>query len=108
MVKKAGEPYGTGPGSPNPMERIESGLLSWGGDTDDRTNPLEVGMERFVHDDAPDDCIGIRALRRIRERGPQRHRLGVVLDIDGQIGYYDRKGKVFKGQTDAGHVTATV
>ena len=106
-VKTAGAPWDIGPGNPNPMERVESGLLSWGGDTDDQTNPLEVGMGRFVHVDAPDDTVGIQALRRIKERGPKRHQLGVVLDIEGQIGYYDRKGKVFKGQTDAGHITAT-
>ncbi|MEL7468455.1 MAG: glycine cleavage T C-terminal barrel domain-containing protein [Pseudomonadota bacterium] len=107
MVKQAGEPWDIGPGSPNPMERVESGLLSWGGDTDDQTTPFEVGMGRFVHTDLPDDIVGIKALRRIKERGQSRDRLGVVLDIEGEIGYYDRKGKVFKGTTDAGHITAT-
>lgn len=107
MVKTAGEPWDIGPGNPNPMERVESGLLSFGGDTDDQTNPFEVGMGRFVHADVPDDTVGIKALRRIRERGPKRHQLGVVLDIDGQVGYYDRKGKVSNGQTNVGHVTAT-
>ncbi|MEM7236653.1 MAG: glycine cleavage system protein T, partial [Pseudomonadota bacterium] len=58
-VKDAGQIYGIGPGTPNNMERIESGLLSWGGDTDDDTNPFEVGMERYVHLDAPDDVVGI-------------------------------------------------
>lgn len=107
LVKEAGEPFDIGPGTPNAMERVESGLLSWGGDTDDQTNPFEVGMGRFVHMDAPDDVVGIQALRRIKERGPKRHQLGVVLDIDGELGYYDRKGKVFTGQTDVGHITAT-
>lgn len=106
-VKQAGEPWDIGPGTPNTMERIESGLLSWGGDTDDETNPFEVGIGRFVHDDVPDDTVGIGALRKIRERGPRRHRLGVVIDIDEPLGYFDRKGKVFKGMTDAGHLTAT-
>ncbi|MEL7154873.1 MAG: glycine cleavage T C-terminal barrel domain-containing protein, partial [Pseudomonadota bacterium] len=106
-VKEAGEPFDIGPGNPSAIERVESGLLSWGGDTDDQTNPFEVGMGRYVHTDAPDDVIGIKALRRIKERGARRHRLGVILDIDGELGYYDRKGKVFKGQTDAGHITAT-
>ena len=106
-VKQAGQPFDIGPGAPNTMERIESGLLSWGGDTDDETNPFEVGMGRFVHDDVPDDTIGIRALRHVRERGPKRHRLGVVIDVEEKLGYFDRKGKVFKGATNAGHLTAT-
>ena len=33
IVKEAGKPWDIGPGYPNTTERIESGLLSWGGDT---------------------------------------------------------------------------
>lgn len=80
IVKEAGRPHGIGPGSPNAVERIESGLLSWGGDTDDATNPFEVRMGRYTHLDAPDDTVGIHALRRIHEAGPRRHQLGVVLE----------------------------
>ena len=32
-VAESGAPFGIGPGTPNPVERIESGLLSFGGDT---------------------------------------------------------------------------
>lgn len=107
LVKEAGLPFGIGPGTPNPRERIEGGLLSWGGDTDDHTNPFEVGMTRFVHLDCPDDTVGIQALRRIKEEGPKRHQLGVRLVVDGELGYYDRKGLVFHNGTQVGHITAT-
>ena len=80
LVREAGAPWNIGPGYPNPTERIESGLLSWGGDTDDTTNPFEVGLDRFVDLDVPDDVIGIKALRRLHEAGPERHLLGVILD----------------------------
>lgn len=106
-VRAAGQAFGIGPGTPNPMERIESGLLSWGGDTDDYTNPFEVRMGRFVHLDAPEDTIGIRALRKIHADGPRRHQLGVKLNVEGELGYYDRKGTVFQGDDQVGHVTAT-
>ena len=43
-VKEAGQPLDIGPGCPNGMERVESGLLSWGGDTDWETNPFEVRL----------------------------------------------------------------
>jgi len=82
LVKEAGQPWDIGPGYPNPSERIESGLLSWGGDTDGRTNPLEVRLGRFMDLDAPDDVVGIDALRRIAAAGPQRHQLGIVLEGD--------------------------
>jgi aminomethyltransferase len=80
IVKEAGQPWGIGPGNPNWCERIESGLVSYGGDTDDRTNPFEVRMEKYVDLHVPDDVVGIQALRRIAAEGPVRHQLGVVMD----------------------------
>ena len=82
LVKEAGRPWDIGPGSPNFCERVESGLLSYGGDTDDRTNPFEVRMARFVDLGVADDVIGIQALREIHRSGPRRHQLGVTLDGD--------------------------
>lgn len=80
IVREAGTPFGIGPGSPAPCERIESGLLSCGGDSDDATNPFEVRLGKFVDLDVDDDVIGIKALRRIKEEDPKRHQLGLVLD----------------------------
>ena len=80
LVKEAGKPWGIGPGYPNTTERIESGLLSWGGDTDDNTNPYEVRLGKYVDLDVPDDVIGIDALRQIKQVGPTRHQLGIILD----------------------------
>ncbi|MBI1418605.1 MAG: glycine cleavage system protein T [Limimaricola sp.] len=80
IVKEAGQPYGIGPGNPNWVERIESGLVSYGGDTDGQTNPFEVRMGKYVDLHVPDDTIGIQALRRIAAEGPKRHSLGIRLD----------------------------
>lgn len=79
IVKEAGQPHGIGPGNPNWSERVESGLLSYGGDTDDKTNPFEVRMGAYVDLNVPDDTVGIKALRQIAEEGPRRHQLGVIL-----------------------------
>ena len=35
IFKEAGKPWGIGPGAPATPERVESGLVSVGGDTDD-------------------------------------------------------------------------
>lgn len=80
LVKEAGKPFDIGPGYPNPSERTESGLLNWGIDTDEETNPFEVRMEKFVDLDVPDDVIGVQALRRIKQQGVKRHQLGIVLE----------------------------
>ncbi len=82
IVKEAGRPHDIGPGAPATAERTESGLLSWGGDTDDRTNPFEVRLGRFVDLDVADDVIGIGPLREIARTGPRRQQLGVILEGD--------------------------
>ena len=80
LLKEAGKPYDIGPGYPNPSERTESGLLNWGIDTDERTNPFEVRLERFIDLDVGDEVIGVEALRKIEQQGIQRHQLGIMLD----------------------------
>jgi aminomethyltransferase len=80
LVREAGKPWGIGPGNPDFCERVESGLLSYGGDTDERTNPFEVRLGKYIDLDVADDVIGIKALRGIRAAGPRRHQLGVVLE----------------------------
>ncbi len=79
IVKEAGKPWDIGPGTPNFCERVESGLLSYGGDTDEATNPFEVRMSKYVDLHVPDDVVGIEALRSIHAEGAQRHQLGVIL-----------------------------
>jgi glycine cleavage system aminomethyltransferase T len=81
-VKLAGRPYGIGPGAPNDLERLESGLYSYGADGRYQTcpvNPFEIGLGALVDLDG-DDFIGRDALVRIKAEGPARRRTGVVLD----------------------------
>lgn len=80
IVKEAGQPFGIGPGYPNPSERTESGLLNYGTDTEDATNPFEVRMGKFVDLEVPDDVIGVAALRKIKADGVKRRQLGIVLE----------------------------
>jgi glycine cleavage system aminomethyltransferase T len=86
LVKEAGQPWDIGPGNPNSHERIESGLISYGGDTDDFTNPFEVRMGKYVDLNAPEDTVGIQALRKIKAEGAKRQQLGVILDNETPAG----------------------
>lgn len=105
LVREAGRPWDIGPGNPNGVERIESGLLSWGGDTDDRTNPFEVRLGRYVDLDVADDVIGIAALRRIAAEGAVRHQLGVVMDGEVPIATPIRWIEIVRDGCPAGHLT---
>ena len=104
-VKEAGKPYGIGPGYPNPSERTESGLLNYGTDTDDATNPFEVRMEKFVDLDLGDDVIGVSALRKIKADGLKRHQLGIILDSNEESENQSIWLDIFKNGSVIGKMT---
>jgi aminomethyltransferase len=81
-VKEAGKPYEIGPGAPNYIERLESGLLSFGADTHPDSTPFEVGMGKFVDLDREDEFIGKQALTRLSKVGPKRKLVGIIFDGD--------------------------
>jgi aminomethyltransferase len=81
-VKEAGKPHEIGPGAPNYIERLESGLLSFGADTHPDSSPFEVGLDRFVDLDREDEFIGKQALTRLLKDGPKRKLVGVVFNGD--------------------------
>ena len=78
----AGKPYDIAPGAPSSIERIESGLLSYGADMDETTNPFEVGLGKYIDLDPSIDFIGKQALQRIRSEGVRRKQVGI--EIDGE------------------------
>ncbi len=107
LVREAGQPWDIQPGTPNHSERIESGLLSFGNDTDDKTNPYEVRLGKYIDLQLPDAVIGIRALRKIRQQGIHRHQLGIV--IDGELSHLLARTwcDVRKNRKIVGSVTST-
>ena len=108
LVARAGAPHGIGPGYPDPCERVESGLLSWGTDTDRATNPFEVGLARYVDLDMPHEAIGLPALRRIHAEGPRRHRLGLLLDGEGPSDPLPRRLALRRDGRPVGEMSARV
>lgn len=81
-VKEAGVPYDIGPGAPNYIERLESGLLSFGADTHPDSTPFEVGFDKMIDLDRKDDFIGKQALSAIAKKGPARKLVGIIFDGD--------------------------
>jgi dimethylsulfoniopropionate demethylase len=74
-----GQDLNVRPGGPNLIERIESGLLSYGNDMNFSHNPFECGLDDYIDLDADIDAISLPALRAIR--GRHEHQLvGIVFD----------------------------
>lgn len=76
----AGEPHGIRPGAPNTIERIESGLLSYGSDITLDDDPIQAGLERFCDFDKPAAYLAREALNARRKRGPERRLKRVVIE----------------------------
>ena len=107
-VAEAGKPYDIGPGTPNYIERIESGLISYGADTDSRTNPFELGMDKFIALDQPHDFIGKDALIAMKKAGISRRFMGFIIDGPALAATNeDRLFISFDGE-NAGYVSACV
>ena len=87
FVREAGHKYKLGPGCPNLSERVESGLLSFGGDTDHLTNPFEVRLGNYVDLQLDGDIVGLPALKAIHKQGPKRHQLGAIFDDENVSSY---------------------
>ena len=85
-VMEAGKPYKITPGAPSTIERIESGLMSYGADMTMETNPFEVGLGKYVDLDQEAEFIGKAALRRIKAEGIRRKRVGIEIEGDQLTG----------------------
>ncbi len=82
IVREAGQVFGIGPGAPNDLERLESGLLSYGAEARVQThpaNPFELGLDKLVHLDKG-DFIGRGALAQIKRDGVRRQRVGLFIE----------------------------
>lgn len=80
LIMAAGASHGLKPGHTSSIRRIEGGMLSYHADADIDTNPLELGFDRLVNLDMDAEFIGKAALRKIKQEGPMRKQVGLVLD----------------------------
>ena len=75
-----GKEFDVKPGCPNLIERIESGLLSYGNDMDINDNPFECGFDKYVNLDTDVDFLGKDKLKKIKSDGINRKLVGLIID----------------------------
>jgi len=107
-IMSAGMQHGLKPGHTSSIRRIEGGMLSYHADADIHTNPYELGLDRLVNLDMEADFIGKAALRRIREDGPKRQQIGLVIDGDPLTGPNTTFWQINVGGKAIGKVTSAV
>ena len=77
-----GKEFNVKPGCPNLIERIESGLLSYGNDFDNNDNPFECGFGKYVNLDTNINFLGKDKLKKIEKEGIKRKLMGVLIETD--------------------------
>ena len=77
-----GKEFNVKPGCPNLIERIESGLLSYGNDMDNGDNPYECGFDKYINIDSDIDFLGKEKLKQVKSDGIKKKLMGVKFDTD--------------------------
>jgi len=96
------------PGGPNLIERIESGLLSYGNDMTRENTPFECGLGKFCDVETSIGCVGRDALMRYVIDGPMRMIRGVLIEGDRVPGCREPWKLTTDGGEFAGQITSAV
>lgn len=78
----AGQRFNIRAGCPNLVERLETGLFSYGSDMTLDNNPMECGLERFFSLGKPAEHLCREALARIQQEGVKRKLVNLMLPGD--------------------------
>ena len=107
-IMSIGEPLGLKPGHTSTIRRIEGGMLSYHADMTINTNPLELGMDKFIDLDGDFNFIGKEALIKINKQGIKRKQVGIFLNTDRMDGPNTRFWDVMVENKNVGKVTSAV
>ena len=102
---EAGTDLGVKAGCPNLIERVESGLLSYGGDMTSDHSPYECGLGKYCQPEVIENCIGREALIKMSKEEPRRHIR--PLEIAGpKVPHCDQSWPLIKNHQKVGQVTS--
>jgi aminomethyltransferase len=82
-------------------------LISYGADTDEMSNPFELGMDRLIDLDQPQDFVGKAALSDIKARGATRRFMGLIIDGEKFTSTNESRWPVEWNGANAGYVSAS-
>ena len=108
-IMEAGAEFNIKPTGPSDIRRIEGAIFNWGADMTYENNPIEMGLERLVDWDLPDEAsISLGALRRIHAEGVTRRIVGVEVDGAPFEALNTTKWPVVDGAERIGKVTSAI
>ena len=77
---EAGQKFNVRAGTPNLIERIETGLKSYGSDMTIESNPFESGLERYMDLDKEAEYMSREALQKIAKSGPEKRLVNLMIE----------------------------
>jgi aminomethyltransferase len=107
-LMKIGEPMGLRPGHTSTIRRIEGGMLSYHADMTINTNPLELGLDKYLDLDKDFNFVGKEALISILDKGIDRKQVGIIIDDDPMLGPNTRFWDIYVDDSVVGKVTSAV
>ena len=107
-LMKIGEPMGLRPGHTSTIRRIEGGMLSYHADMTINTNPLELGLDKYIDLDKDFNFVGKEALISILDKGIDRKQVGIIIDDDPMLGPNTRFWDTYVDDSVVGKVTSAV
>ena len=103
IIMEAGKDYKIAPACPSQINRVESGMLSYGSDMTLQENPYDVSLGKFVNIDKKADFLSKAALSNIKQKGILKEMVGVEIMektsdefIRDHLPIYDEKNVVGK------------
>jgi len=107
-IMKIGVNFGLKPGHTSTIRRIEGAMLSYHADMDIKTNPYELGLDKFIEIDKDFDFVGKNALKEIRKNGVYRKQIGLEIKAEPMPGPNTRFWDIKIDNQAVGYVTSAV
>jgi len=103
----AGQDLNVRPGSPNLIERVEGGLLSFGNEFTRENNPFECGLGKYCSLETDIDYIGKKRLVEIARDGHRQAIRGIIFD-GGKCPPCASTWPLMVGNEPAGYITTAI
>jgi glycine cleavage system aminomethyltransferase T len=104
-VWEAGQQYNIRAGSPNLIERLETGLKSYGSDMTHDDHVLECGFERYMQLDKPVPYMAREAVKALQAQGVKRRLCHLLVPGNPLPGLRERWPVLHNGST-VGHASS--
>ena len=104
-VWKAGEKYNVKVGAPNLIERLETGLKSYGSDMSLTDHVLECGFESYLNIDKSAEYMARDSIRQLNKQGVQRRLCHLLSEGDALPALRDR-WEILNNGSMVGHASS--